>query len=127
MIKINGNQLRMSAAGMPPVYIYRKNTSSVEEYLFQGMPLGTMKNFPYEVRHTSLHSGDVIVLISDGLPELINEDNEMFGFKRIKHLLEDLGSYDPEEIIENLKNVGSEWVNNKDPDDDVTFVVIKVK
>ncbi len=26
-----------------------------------------------------------------------------------------------------LKNSASEWVNDKDPDDDVTFVVIKVK
>lgn len=31
------------------------------------------------------------------------------------------------EIIEGLKTAGSEWVEDTDPDHDVTFVVIKVK
>ena len=31
MLKINGNILKMSSAGMPPVYVYKKGTSSVEE------------------------------------------------------------------------------------------------
>ena len=30
-------------------------------------------------------------------------------------------------IISYLKNEGASWVNNANPDDDVTFVVIKVK
>ncbi len=33
----------------------------------------------------------------------------------------------PEEIVDHLKNSASQWVNGKDPDDDVTFVIIKVK
>jgi len=33
----------------------------------------------------------------------------------------------PEEIINHLKDEGSRWVKDQDPDDDVTFVVIKVK
>ena len=32
-----------------------------------------------------------------------------------------------ENLITKLKNAGSEWINDADPDDDVTFVVIKVK
>ncbi|MCK5456514.1 MAG: hypothetical protein KAI45_05250 [Melioribacteraceae bacterium] len=32
-----------------------------------------------------------------------------------------------EQIIDSLKNSASQWVNGNDPDDDVTFVVIKVK
>jgi hypothetical protein len=33
----------------------------------------------------------------------------------------------PEEIIIELKNAGSDWSQSETPDDDVTFVVIKVK
>jgi serine phosphatase RsbU (regulator of sigma subunit)/ligand-binding sensor domain-containing protein len=127
MIKISNNRLRMSSAGMPPIYIYRKNTSSVEEYLFEGMPLGTMRNFPYKVRETSLNSGDVILLMSDGFPELVNYENEMYGYKRARNLFEEIASERPEEIISKLKKAGSEWINDKEPDDDITFVVIKVK
>ena len=52
------------------------------------MPLGTMKNFPYEVRETSIQQGDTIVLMSDGFPELMNSENEMFGYKRTRNLFE---------------------------------------
>jgi len=31
------------------------------------------------------------------------------------------------EIINYLKDDGSKWANDKDPDDDVTFVIVKVK
>ena len=127
MIKLNSNQLRMSSAGMPPIYIYRSNTSSVEEHLFEGMPLGTMNKFPYVVRETSLNKGDTILLMSDGFPELVNEKNEMFGYKRSKRFFEEILIEAPEDVISKLKNAGAEWVNDKDPDDDVTFVVIKVK
>ena len=127
MLKIDSNHLRMSSAGMPPVYIYRDKTSSVEEYLFEGMPLGTMKKFPYEVRETSLSKGDTILLMSDGFPELVNEEKEMLGYKRAKHIFEEISTETPENIILKLKDTGSSWVKDKDPDDDVTFVVIKVK
>ena len=36
-------------------------------------------------------------------------------------------NFTPEQIISFLKNEGAAWVDNQDPDDDVTFVVIKVK
>ena len=99
----------------------------MEEYLFEGMPLGTMRSFPYEEKETPLNSGDVILLMSDGFPELVNTENEMFGFKRTKHLFEECGLESPEEIISIFKNTGSEWLNEKDPNDDVTFVAIKMK
>ncbi len=65
--------------------------------------------------------------MSDGFPELLNDKKEMFGYKRARNLFEDLAEEAPDEIISKLKDAGSEWVNDKDPDDDVTFVVIKVK
>ena len=68
-----------------------------------------------------------ILLLSDGLPELKNANEEMYGYKRIRNGFEDVAEKAPEEIVSYLKNEGAGWVNHKDPDDDVTFVVIKVK
>jgi serine phosphatase RsbU (regulator of sigma subunit) len=33
----------------------------------------------------------------------------------------------PEEIITHLNDEASRWINGNEPDDDLTFVVIKVK
>lgn len=127
MIKIIGNKIQMSAAGMPPIFIYKRESQLMEEHLIKGMPLGTFNDFPYSVVESSINSGDTILLMSDGFPELMNSDKEMFGYKRTRNLFEELSSESPEDIITQLKDAGSEWVNDNDPDDDVTFVVLKVK
>ena len=127
MLKIQNNQLVMSAAGMPPVYLFRNKHKIIEEHLMEGMPLGTMDKFPYELKEMELLTGDTILLMSDGFPELNNQHNEMFGYKRAKNSFAEVAEKNPEEIIAYLKNEGNRWSNDKDPDDDVTFVVIKVK
>ncbi|MCB0283660.1 MAG: SpoIIE family protein phosphatase [Calditrichaeota bacterium] len=127
MLKIQGNKLTMSVAGMPPAFVFRKDTRVVEEHLFQAMPLGTMDKFPYEIKDTTIKPGDTILLMSDGLPELTSDSGEMYGYKRIRNNFEDVAEQAPEDIISFFKNEGSGWINNADPDDDVTFVVIKVK
>lgn len=127
MLKIQDDRMQMSSAGMPPSFIFRRDTRTVEEHLMQGMPLGTMDNFLYKIQDTTLKSGDTILLLTDGLPELQNKNGELFGYKRVRNLFEEVAEKNPENIINQLKNDGSAWIKNADPDDDVTFVVIKVK
>ncbi|GAB4372509.1 MAG: hypothetical protein Kow0042_15860 [Calditrichia bacterium] len=127
MLKIQGDKLHMSSAGMPPSFIFRRDTRVVEEHLFKAMPLGTMEKFPYQIKDTTLQPGDTILLLSDGLPELENDRGEIYGYQRIRNGFENVAEKSPEEIVSYLKNEGAGWVNGADPDDDVTFVVIKVK
>lgn len=127
ILKIQGNKMQISAAGMPPALLYRNNTKKIEEIVLKGMPLGAYQDFPYELRQTEIYSGDTILLMSDGLPELFNRNKEMFGYDRVLETYKKAAGKSPEEIIEVLKNAGSSWANNEAPDDDVTFVVIKVK
>jgi serine phosphatase RsbU (regulator of sigma subunit) len=68
-----------------------------------------------------------LFLLSDGLPELFNKEREMFGYERITEEYEKVTKKSPEEIIEHMKTVGSSWADNAEPNDDITFVVIKIK
>ena len=65
--------------------------------------------------------------MSDGLPELFNSSREMFGYDRIQTEFHKVAEKSPERIIERLKSFTTEWTGKSEPDDDVTFVVIKVK
>ncbi len=127
LLKINGNRLKYSGAGMPPMYIYRNNTNTIDEIDMQGMPLGAMRNFKYNLYETELFPGDCILLLSDGYPELANSNDEQIGYERVQNQFMEVANKKPEEIVEYFKDCGSEWVNGKDPDDDVTFVIIKIK
>lgn len=127
LLKIKGNQLEMSAAGMPHALLFRKITGDVEEIVLKGMPLGAVEDFPYKTANKQLHPGDSILLLSDGLPELFNNKREMYGYERVTTEYSKFASKTPEEIIEHLKKSAEEWVGEGEPADDITFVVLKVK
>ncbi len=42
-------------------------------------------------------------------------------------LFEETGAHSPEEIIAHLKKAGEAWANGRTQQDDVTFVVVKIK
>jgi len=127
MIKINGQNITLSSAGIPPILIYRNNEKSVEQLVIKGMPLGTIDKFPYEIMKSQLNKGDTILVMSDGFPELMNAEKKMYGYNNVIEFFESIGEYDPENIIKELKNEINNWTDGNDPDDDVTFVVLKMK
>ena len=127
MIKIKSDKIEIANAGMPPLFIYRKQSNTVEEIMLNGMPLGAIKNFPYEIEETEISTGDTILLLSDGLPELKNEKNEQYGYNQVKEEFKLSAENNPGVIVEYLKTSASQWLNGTEADDDVTFVVIKVK
>ena len=127
VLKIEGNTLRMTAAGMPPALIYREKGKLLEEMMIKGMPLGAARKFPYKLRETTLAPGDTILLCSDGFPELFNKDKEMFGYERARATFEEIAPRSAEAIVEHLKNAASDWTGGEAPNDDVTFVVLKIK
>ncbi len=125
--KINNKKLRISSAGMPPVLIYRKGSDSVEEIFLRGMPLGSSATYDYELREAELNEGDLIFMYSDGFPELFNRNKEMFGYDRVKREIQKIADNDSQTIIDELNKVTNQWAGDRAPDDDITFVVIKIK
>ena len=65
--------------------------------------------------------------MSDGLPERFNAENEMLDYAMAKDALAVTARGTPREIIEHFVRVGDEWSNGRPQDDDVTFVVLKVR
>jgi len=128
IMKIKDNRLTVSVAGMPPVLLYRAATGCVEQLALTGMPLGSVKEFPYKQQELPLCVGDTLVLMSDGFPEMFNEAGEMIDYQRAKTLLEEIAQHNsPQEIINHFVRTGDEWAGARPQDDDVTFVVLKVK
>ncbi|MBA2647660.1 MAG: SpoIIE family protein phosphatase, partial [Pyrinomonadaceae bacterium] len=66
IVKIKGNRLCVSSAGMPPALIYRAAGRVVEEVAIKAMPLGSVRDFPYQQRELTLEVNDAVMLMSDG-------------------------------------------------------------
>ena len=127
VVRIEGYNLKIAAAGMPPMLIYRALTGEVEEVFIKALPLGSVLNYPWRQEEVTLDPDDVIVLMSDGFPERFNADNEMFGYEKAHGVLIAAASQSPQAIIEHFVRVGDQWAAGHPQDDDVTFVVLKVK
>lgn len=126
LVRLRGNRMEFVGAGMPPALIYRANTQEIEIIPLKGMPLGSVSNFPYNQTAVTLAEDDVVLLSSDGFPELENENGEMLGYERMPRLLANVGEKSPEEIISYFKKMASRWINGKGLQDDMTFVVLKL-
>ena len=127
MLKFKDKQVRVSAAGMPPMLVYRSSTGTIEEVLLEGSPLGLTTRFEYQHTQLELESGDVILLMSDGLPERLNRDTEEFGYPRTADLFQQLANKPPAVICEQLARGGDAWADGSPQEDDVSFVVLKVR
>jgi len=126
-LKIHDKKLKITSAGMPPIYYYHKDTDTLEEITIEGMPLGAMKKAMYETTDRTLKSGDTLLLLTDGLPEQLNSKSEMYDYPRVKKKFKSIIDNPPEKIIEKMVKSGDRWMNGTTQEDDITFVVIRVK
>ncbi|MBA2502700.1 MAG: SpoIIE family protein phosphatase, partial [Pyrinomonadaceae bacterium] len=126
MVKINGECLRVCAAGMPSPLVYRAATNEVEEITLKGMPLGSIVSFPYQQQELKLNAGDVVLMMSDGFPERFDEAHEMIGDERARALLKEVAHESSDQIIKRFVSEGDAWAGARAQDDDVTFVVLKM-
>jgi serine phosphatase RsbU (regulator of sigma subunit) len=127
MIKIREKDMLYSSAGMPPAYIFRASTLKVDELSLEGMPLGAMKETKYQVLKEQLSSGDTLLLMSDGLPELQNPEGDIFDYSRVEEVFRDVAGQTPQKILDRLVDAGEMWRKDQVADDDVTLMVIRAK
>ena len=90
------------------------------------MPLGAMRNASYKVVEKELNSGDTILLLTDGLPEQMNNKEMIFDYSRVHKYFGEIVENSPDEIINSLVKKADEWMNGAVQADDMTFVVMKV-
>jgi serine phosphatase RsbU (regulator of sigma subunit) len=126
MLKIKDNRLSICQAGMPSTLVFRRKSGKVEEVSIRALPLGGVAKFPYQAREIELGDGDCVVVMSDGFPEMFSEAGEMIGDENAKNLLRETIDESAQEIIDRFVAAGEKWAGTRPPDDDVTFVVLKV-
>ena len=127
MVKYKDYTLRVSSAGMPPILLFRSAEKTVQEILIEGIPLGFLARAKYEEQTFTVTPGDTLLLMSDGLPERCNPDEEEYGYDRVQTAFSEVADQEPAAIIERLKQKGDDWAQGKPQDDDITLAVLKVK
>jgi len=118
-------ELSYSAAAQPHLLLLRNG--EVEELGEGGFPLGISDKTEYPLLSCQLESGDVLLLVSDGVVEATNSVDEMYGFPRLNNALCSVDpSLNAEALLaELLENVNA-FTQDSEQSDDMTLVVVKV-
>jgi serine phosphatase RsbU (regulator of sigma subunit) len=125
LVRLQDRTVTVSAAGMPPVLLFRPSRGEVEEIALEGMPLGGL-SYDYREQTVEVEPGDTLLLMSDGLPELPNSEEEPLGYERASELFGELATAPLDEIISRLGQAAMDWVGGEAPSDDITLVVLRV-
>ena len=125
IIEIKDSKIRMTSAAMPPIFLYKAATKNVEEILQTNLPLGGLGNEDFDLIERDFESGDVVIQLSDGLPEAPNPAGEMYDYDRVKDHLEAVESKSADEIKNSFILEADKWLDGLHNPDDITFVIIK--
>ena len=130
LINIAEKKICHSRAGHIPTLFYKAKEAKSEFMLFDGLGLGILRNKQYEnhvqEKTFSYETGDILVLITDGIVEAKNQKGQQFGFERIRSLVEIHQAKGPAEIQTQLIDSLHVFVGgDRMIDDDYSMMVVK--
>lgn len=120
-------RLAYSTAGHNMPYLKTRTRDFQMLPAMKTMVAGIIDGMEMNLDETSLASGDIIVLYTDGMTEAVNEDREEFGEERLKGLLDGYADLPAKEMCDRLIRDVFEFQTGMPQFDDMTLFVLKVR
>ncbi len=91
-----------------------------------GLPIGAMSRALYQDVTVSLHAGDTVLFLSDGVVEAKNEAGELFGFDRLETLVVNMHEFtDMSVFVTLILRQVQEFMGTAEQHDDITIVAVR--
>jgi len=115
----------VNAGHNPPILLSQKNDQiELTELKKTGSLVGIFPENTWEEKTITIHSGDVLILYTDGITEAQNEDDEFFGIERFVKTLKDNFSPSAEDLRNCILEDVQAFTGTSPRLDDITLVVI---
>ncbi|MHC4290936.1 MAG: SpoIIE family protein phosphatase [Planctomycetota bacterium] len=127
-VDAENKHLHYASAGHDPPFLYDPQEDRFHEFELGDIPLGIMENQVYtEHSNNQLRPGQIILAATDGVWEAQNKNNELFGKERVHSIIRENNHRNAEQISTALRDKLSDFLQDINQDDDITFVIIKVQ
>jgi serine phosphatase RsbU (regulator of sigma subunit) len=83
----DGGKVEYSLAGNGPILHYHASSKTMSQLALEQFPLGLFADAAFQSCFVKVESGDILALLTDGLPEVEDANGEQFGLERIGDLL----------------------------------------
>lgn len=127
MIDSQNHLVKWVRAGHDAALLYDPQSDNFEELYGSGLALGWDENYQYEENErTGLTQGQIIFMGTDGIWETFNLTGEPFGKEPIKDIIRRKATASADDMMNEILTALEHYRQGKEPEDDVTLVVIKL-
>ena len=119
--------LEFSNASHQPLLIYRRDSDAVETVDLKSIPIGVERSTGYTSKGIRLHSGDVLLMHTDGIIEAMNEQGKQFGRKNLANALFRCRDLPAKDMAEAILGEVHDFSGKTRQHDDETVLVMKAK
>jgi len=125
VLDLSKNRLIYASAGHEPPIFFEKEgyTQLIEADLI----LGIDKNKTYGEESIEIHTGDILVMFTDGVVESMNEKEEEFSVKNLIRVVEENKNQAVSEIIRHILIALKDFMEGKPITDEFTLAIAKLR
>jgi serine phosphatase RsbU (regulator of sigma subunit) len=126
LIDADARTVRWASAGHDPAVVYDPRSGQTRKLEGGDVPLGVMPDTHYEEFATQpLPRDSVIIIGTDGVWEMANEQGQQYGKERMERLVREHHDMPAAQIAAALEDDLAAFRGSQSPSDDVTFVIVK--
>ncbi len=114
----------VNAGHNPPILL--KRDDAVEKLEAGGLILGALSGVKYDEGRVDLEPGDMLLLYTDGVSEVMNGLDEEFGEERIRQFLHENSKQPVSNVLEELEAELKAFHGERPYEDDLTLLLAKV-
>jgi len=119
-------ELKWVRAGHEPALFFHAKSQTFSHLDGAGLVLGVDSSFVFSnFTHPACQTGDIIVIGTDGINETRNKDEEIFGHKRLKQIIQDHAQDSANVIQDAIVKRVTLFRGNYAQEDDITLVIVK--
>lgn len=111
-----------SSAGHPYPILVRADSGSIEYVRCKGTILGMFEELEFHQKSVPLRKGDRIFLYTDGIPETINEKNDLIGYDRLPDLIRECNDAALDSTLDNIITEINRFRGRADLCDDIVLL-----
>ena len=119
--------LKYANAGHPNPFIYRKKSGELIELEAAGTVVGAFSGLTYEEKEITLECGDRILFYTDGLIEVVNKNDELYGEERLALCLKENINKPLDDFLKIIMDEVDLYRSGTEIQDDIAIIAVDVK
>lgn len=125
ILNIDTGEVEFANAGHNPFILVCNDREAEYRKMIPGLVLAAFPDVTFDNEHLTLHTGETILMYTDGITEAMNSHHKLFGEKRLLELIKESGSLAIPDLIGEITKGVAQFVDGNEQSDDITILALR--